>query len=938
MRLIGLLANVSTLISLAVTLSVSTSSAEQGMFPDFSDEHTVALWLFDEPQYLRMTLTDASDNFFDLRLLDSGRLVPGRFGNALRVSANAGPAVAYPSQSRAYDERGFNTPDAWIVKPPARLLETFDRKEWTVEFWIKPEQLSETGATVFSLGFPDKPAFACHLGAGGATFVLKGESLGRSLSFPIDADAMADDRWHHVAFVRSDEGQAFKCYLDGQDVGASPSAQQPAAMATRELEPGLIGVVFKNQVLSPLGLEDAASVKAAGQVDFYWGEARDMSWREHWRGVVESPVDGEVEFWIEAHDGANLRIGDKVVIDGWENPKERSGRIAMRKGEAYPFRLEFRQMGATRQCRLHWRLPGADWTLAPADAFKHRPQDQSDAIAESRNVGRGLFHLGLGSGWLYDRPMQGLIDEVRISDIARYDGDFAAATLSRNHGPNAPAKTVANGLPLLFDGDRGVDPVALGSRKHVFIDDVMIAARFQARLKMNPPQMDQPTDMRNDRPWENNTPCSFGDSCFYDEDGTIRFMYSHSTMWRGNEEDSVYCMATSKDGLHFEKPEFNHIEWEGAPSNNIVLRRPIQGRFFKDPNPNAPTAERYKFGAFNMHRGVYLFTSPDGIHWRRNETILAPFDVGGGVEPYWDDQRGSYVAFIRNEGWTDWHEPFGRAVARIETTEPFKPWPFQPVAQPSILTKAWSLPSITTELPTAFAPRQQWNARPSIFCRVGQVYRSRAIKYAYAPDTYVAFHWRLYGIPDNEQRQTELAVSRDGINWTVYDDPYLPYGVEYEGAKVIEGLSIDGLVRRGDELWQYAELGFTYHGGRGPSGNASQNVMMRYKQRLDGFVALEAGDRTGWALTRPFTFEGEQLELNVAAKGRVRVAILDERETVLPGFSAAECDPIRADSVRHVVTWGGDSDVSRLAGRPVRLRLEMKNAKLYAFQFVKERS
>jgi len=37
--------------------------------------------------------------------------------------------------------------------------------------------------------------------------------------------------------------------------------------------------------------------------------------------------------------------------------------------------------------------------------------------------------------------------------------------------------------------------------------------------------------------------------------------------------------------------------------------------------------------------------------------------------------------------------------------------------------------------------------------------------------------------------------------------------------------------------------------------------------------------------------------------------------------------------VRHVVTWKGDPDVGNLAGKAVRLRFEMQNAKFFAFSF-----
>jgi hypothetical protein len=56
----------------------------------------------------------------------------------------------------------------------------------------------------------------------------------------------------------------------------------------------------------------------------------------------------------------------------------------------------------------------------------------------------------------------------------------------------------------------------------------------------------------------------------------------------------------------------------------------------------------------------------------------------------------------------------------------------------------------------------------------------------------------------------------------------------------------------------------------------------------------------------------------------------------IDGYSAAECDAFTGDDVRHTVTWAGNADLSRLAGRAVRLRFQLQNAALYAFQFVKE--
>jgi len=146
---------------------------------------------------------------------------------------------------------------------------------------------------------------------------------------------------------------------------------------------------------------------------------------------------------------------------------------------------------------------------------------------------------------------------------------------------------------------------------------------------------------------------------------------------------------------------------------------------------------------------------------------------------------------------------------------------------------------------------------------------------------------------------------------------------------VTEALSADALVREGDELWTYASLREDTHRSTG-----GRSRIVRYVNRLDGFTSLQARDQPGWLRTRTFTFQGSRLELNVASRGSLRVGILDATAAEIPGFSVRDCDPITADAVRQTVTWRGDGDTTPLAGRPVRLRIEMQDADLYALQFV----
>ena len=56
----------------------------------------------------------------------------------------------------------------------------------------------------------------------------------------------------------------------------------------------------------------------------------------------------------------------------------------------------------------------------------------------------------------------------------------------------------------------------------------------------------------------------------------------------------------------------------------------------------------------------------------------------------------------------------------------------------------------------------------------------------------------------------------------------------------------------------------------------------------------------------------------------------------IQGRTFDDCDPFTGDSTSHTVTWKGESDISRWANRPVRLRVRMRRARLYALQTAAE--
>ena len=56
--------------------------------------------------------------------------------------------------------------------------------------------------------------------------------------------------------------------------------------------------------------------------------------------------------------------------------------------------------------------------------------------------------------------------------------------------------------------------------------------------------------------------------------------------------------------------------------------------------------------------------------------------------------------------------------------------------------------------------------------------------------------------------------------------------------------------------------------------------------------------------------------------------------TPIPGFQLADCVELNTDDLSRVVSWKSGSDVSSLAGKAIRLRFRLKDADLFALQFV----
>lgn len=449
---------------------------------------------------------------------------------------------------------------------------------------------------------------------------------------------------------------------------------------------------------------------------------------------------------------------------------------------------------------------------------------------------------------------------------------------------------------LLAGAVQAQGPIGVGSRLEPLWDDHLIEKMDGVRLMLHNPVVREKV-FSFDAPWE-------GDSSAYVtvlHDGEKYRMYYRGSSATENRPE-VTCVAESADGIRFTRPNLGIHEFNGSKQNNIVWM--VQGGHafspFKDSNPNARPDELYKavapMNAAGRGNALFAYTSPDGYHWK--QVGDKPVITEGGFDSHnvacWDTERGEYVSYFR--GW--------RGVRDIlrSTSKDFVTW-----TKPEWLV---------------------YTGAPS-----EHLYTNAIIQYPRAPHIYVGFPKRfLEGRKVVESHPVPGASdgvfmsSRDGLNFYRWPEAFMRPGTDpknWTDRNIMAAWGIFELTPGEVSIY------YSQH-YRHPTAH-----MVRATVRTDGFVSVNAGYGGGEFVTKPLTFEGKELVINysTSAPGQVQVEVQDASGQAFPGFTLDDCPPIYGDEIERVVEWKGGSDLSSLAGKPIKLRVRMKDADLYSVRF-----
>ena len=417
--------------------------------------------------------------------------------------------------------------------------------------------------------------------------------------------------------------------------------------------------------------------------------------------------------------------------------------------------------------------------------------------------------------------------------------------------------------------------------------------------------------------------------------------------------------AESVDAVNWTRPNLGLFEYAGNRSNNIVWRGDLDGMargfhggcVFVDPSSKDEHYKMFHLGlitddewaafereypgeadtmarrpavdGFRLVVGIFGAVSPDGLHWKPLPEPLMIQHADTLNTCYYDAEQKLYIAYVR--AWqvdervaagqppdsTSWIGVGRRSIGRAVSKD------FRHFSKPEIIATTGA------DMPPSHV-----------------FYTNGKTTLPGCPDNHVMFPW-IWEL-ENDGGSTWLLSSMDGWHWSrVPGGPIVSPGkwgepdgafvlasgtlLEYPGDKWAIGYSGSPIPHKypGRDMAQRKGL---FPGVSGVSGLATWP-----KGRL---VALQA-DGEGEFATVCVVPPGDRLRVNaeVAPAGYLKLAVRKwGGGTDLPGRSFADCDRVIGNSLAARVTWKGEDRIGH-EGRPISVRVQMKQAKLFGIEF-----
>ena len=488
---------------------------------------------------------------------------------------------------------------------------------------------------------------------------------------------------------------------------------------------------------------------------------------------------------------------------------------------------------------------------------------------------------------------------------------FAAVLLI--NPPKVEESILAQEKEYFSDSLNKPDVTNLTGSWQLMVDDYLIEQKEQVVRTYHPfHKYEGNPVLKADKPWEGRLSYLYGTVLPSEKENGYRMWY-HA--WTG---EYVNLYATSQDGITWDKPNLDIIDYQGSTDNNIFFRRTVEDHLpqviytpWESDSTRRYKLLNYDYGRTppdNLVSGFWGAYSADGIHWtdvEQNPVLKDPGDVGNFV---WDTHTERYIGYpkifapIRG---------FNRRCVGFTATRDFEHWPSaQLILVPDEIDDQWvSSQDQRTEF-----------------------YGLSAFPYQAG---YIGFLW-IFHITDGKSDGPifcELVSSHNGINWVRQETtdgmrtPILPIGPAGSWDQGMVFTSNHPLVEDDQiKLWYGGST--ATHSARVDS---SRSAIGLATLRKDGFASLDASEEKGVITTKLLKNVSGQIRVNAdAEKGSLKVELLRADGTVIPGFSQDECKSITTNGLDTPVLWGNQCKLPDSLEN-IRIRFVLQNASLYSF-------
>jgi len=504
--------------------------------------------------------------------------------------------------------------------------------------------------------------------------------------------------------------------------------------------------------------------------------------------------------------------------------------------------------------------------------------------------------------------------------------------------------------------------INIGSKRECFFDNFLIdETKTTAEKRLHKP-VRRNVLIELDKPWEINEG-SMNEATFFNviyAEGKYRMHY----VCNHPHGVKYVCYAESDDAQNWVRPDLGIVEFNGSKNNNIIFDTQMfidQFDFksfdnmsvFYDENPACPSDEKYKMTCWwGGHAALILLMGADCIHFTKSRFITDDGSFDSQNRMFWSKEHNKYFCYFRHE-----HEP---GEGNVLTDRSYQDKDANALYDPEkFLMRTPTGNDIYAFLRDVRVSESEdsinWS-KMQLINTTGkdyQLYNNCVFPYPRAPHLFVGLPLRyverkawtknydeLCGREDRRARMNTCArfglavsdglfmVSRDGYNFTKYDEAIIPPPAENPEAFVYgDGTMTPALIEIPSDI-PGADNEYMIYVRESYRTKVGYNKLVKYTIRLDGFVSVHAGSDEAEAVTKEFTYDGSELYANIATSARgycyFTLKCGDEEYT--------SCEIFGNSTDKHI-RFEDDDAVKKLSGKIVTLTMKLYDCDVYSVQF-----